>query len=213
MCIRGLGKYQQALSLLKKCLSAYKKSKDIEGEAYVLWALGTTHRFACQFAQAEKQLRLSVEKYSLLKDPSGLAYARAGLGGTLRMRGKPQESFHLYQKASQFFSQAKDHFGIAYSSCGQGNALRMMGFSDKALPYMNKAIRIYKALRLRGPLGFVLWSRSQAFLALKKRDQAQRDLQEARRQFLLVKDRRGLKYCVLGHRQLQKKPCKIIQIP
>ncbi len=202
MCWRGLEKFSEAIRRLKKCSTAYRKRNDQEGFAYALWALGTTQRFAGRLSAAEKNLRQSVRLYEKLGDKNGLAYARCGLGGTLRMRGKNKESFGHYQWANRVFKIEKDRFGEAYSNCGQGNALRMQGKVMAALPYMTKAEVLYRKLGQKGPLAFVLWSRAQAEISLKKFSSAKKRIAESRRIFKSVSDPRGLVYADLGEGQL-----------
>lgn len=201
MCARGLEEFSDAIRLLKECSKSYFRTRDVEGFAYVLWALGTTQRFAGVFTSAEKNLRLSIKLYQHMGDPSGLAYARCGLGGTLRMLGRHRESFSLYRKANIFFRRVKDRFGEAYSNCGQGNALRMLEKVKSALSFMEKAESIYRQLGQKGPLGFVLWSRAQADIYLGDLSAAKKRIEKSRQIFKSVRDPRGLVYCDLGDGQ------------
>lgn len=198
MTHRGLFEYSKAIAVFKRCARRYKKSKDLEGQAYVLWAMGTTFRFMGKFLDAEKKLRAAIKIYMRLKDLDGLAYARCGLGGTYRMRGLAQESGRLYKEGNEFFKKVGDKFGLAYSHCGQGNALRMQGKYKEGMVNMKKAISLYRALKQKGPLAYVLWSLAQAEVKLGKNPHAKKNLSEAEKIFKQVKDKRGLVYVYLG---------------
>ncbi|MFN0117401.1 MAG: tetratricopeptide repeat protein [Elusimicrobiota bacterium] len=202
MCLRGLGKWDDAQKLFKICLKYYEKNKDFEGQAYTLWAIGTTFRFSGQIAFAEYFLKKSLIFYKKIKDDNGLAYARCGLGGTFRMKGFPQESLALYSQAYRYFQSQHDEFGLAYSSCGQGNAFRMMGNLNRAVSCMNRAIKKYSFLNQTGPLAFVLWSRAQLNISRKFFLQARKDLKKSEVLFKKCSDKRGLVYCLLGFGEL-----------
>jgi tetratricopeptide (TPR) repeat protein len=205
LCLRGEGKFQPALMRFQICLSEYAKHADEEGRAYVLWALGTTARFAGQFKLAERYLKRSQKIYSRRRDISGLAYALCGLGGTYRMQGRPAESLSCYRRANRTFSRLGDKFGVAYSNCGQSNALRMQNKISLALPSMKKAERLYRSLKLKGPLGFVLWSESQAFAEAKRWKMAAAALQSARNLFRSCGDQRGQLYAKIALADIERR--------
>jgi hypothetical protein len=118
------------------------------------------------------------------------------------MKGRAKESFQYYRLAHHNFMRLKDQFGIAYSNCGQGNALRMQNRISDAFPYMKRAEFIYRKLKQVGPLGFVLWSQSQAELARHNLKRARGCLGEAKRLFEKVGDKRGLLYVNLGYAEV-----------
>jgi tetratricopeptide (TPR) repeat protein len=114
------------------------------------------------------------------------------------MQGKASVSRSCYAKAYRLFVRLQDQFGQAYSMCGQGNSYRMNRNYQKALPFMTQAIHEYKKIGQKGPRGFVLWSRSQAFLGFKMFSRAQKDLSQSDLLFKSVNDQRGLTYVALG---------------
>lgn len=213
LCLRGTGNYQAAIRIFTRCLMAYKKRQDLEGQAYIHWALGTTERFAGELGNAEKDLRRSLALYRRLHDKNGIAYALCGLGGTLRMRGSAKASFQCYRQANRLFLDLNDRFGQAYSHCGQGNALRMLGKIKSGFPHMKRAEKLYRTLKLRGPLGFVLWSQAMAFITMKKILDANRRLRESHDLFRSVRDERGLLYVAIAQTLLRKAENKPINQP
>jgi tetratricopeptide (TPR) repeat protein len=204
MALRGLGKYADALKTFSWLLASYRKEQDAEGMAYVLWAMGTTERFAGNFSKARQFLEEAVRRYKKIDDKSGLAYARCGLGGTFRMMGLADKSRRLYAEAFRIFRREKDEFGMCYSSCGQGNGWRMKNQFNRALPFMQRAERGYRKLKLFGPLGFVLWSRAQLRISQKNFRLAEADLKESEVAFRKSKDPRGLVYVELGKGDLAR---------
>jgi tetratricopeptide (TPR) repeat protein len=198
LCLRGEGNFSSCLTKFQSCLTYYKTNKDLEGNAYVLWAMGTTERFAGQFRDAQRHLEASLKIYQRLHDVSGTAYALCGLGGTYRMKGRPGQSLACYRRANTVFKKLHDKFGLAYSFCGQSNAYRMQNKIEQALPLMKQAERLYRSLKLKGPLAFVLWSQAQAYGVLKRPVAAQSTLSEATRLFSSVNDKRGMLYALLG---------------
>ncbi len=204
MALRGLGRYPDALRAFSTLLATYRRRRDREGAAYILWAMGSTARFAGRLASAARHLRAAAAAYGKLGDASGLAYARCGWGGTLRMMGYAEQSRRLYAQAYGTFQREGDRFGMAYSSCGQGNGFRMSGHLSKALPFMARAERGYRALRLHGPLGFVLWSRAQLLIERGDWLAAKRQLTQARTAFEKSNDPRGLVYVALGVAELAR---------
>lgn len=198
LCWRGLEKYARSLRLLKTNLSTYEKNRDLQGSAYLMWAVGTTLRFMGRLKEADKNLQSAVRLYKKLGDKSGYAYALCGLGGTLRMRGLYKKSQSCYRSAQTQFKKDGDEFGLAYSSCGQANALRMQGRFKEARRHFKRAFSIYRRKNLMGPLGFVLWSLAQQDIQLLNIDKANRHLREAGKLFKSVKDKRGLVYVQLG---------------
>jgi len=210
LCLRGEGHYKQALQNFRACLSYYEQSDDLEGQAYILWAMGTTERFAGQFKKAERHLKKSGAFYIRIKDQSGAAYALSALGGTHRMMGHPKKSLLCYRRANAIFKKFNDRFGLAYSFCGQSNALRMQNKINEALPLMERAERLYRSLKLKGPLAFVLWSRSQAYCAIQRWDAAEKTLTASSRLFRAVRDQRGLLYANLGRAGILMNKNKLI---
>lgn len=204
MSLRGLGRYDAALKLFARLLRAYRDGRDREGAAYALWAMGTTERFAGRLAGANRHLAAAVQAYKKLGEGSGLAYAWCGWGGTLRMMGYAKRSGSLYAMAYRSFRRDNDRFGMAYASCGQGNARRMAGQLAAALPFMARAERGYRALKLHGPLGFVLWSRAQLLIERNRCVEAARQLTAAEASFRAARDPRGLVYVSLGWAELAK---------
>ena len=204
MAFRGLGLYRTALPIFSRLLRGYRRRRDKEGEAYILWAMGTTERFAGRLSDADRHLEMAVRLYARLGDASGLAYARCGWGGTLRMMGYASRSRRLYALGFRTFRQTGDRFGLAYSSCGQGNALRMMGRLSAARLFMKRAEKNYRALRLPGPLGFVLWSRAMLEAECHSWREASTKLRGAESQFRRVRDLRGLVYVLLGKGELAR---------
>ena len=204
MALRGLGRYGHALKIFNQLLRSYRRRRDNEGAAYILWAMGTTERFSGRLAPACRHLRDAVTAYEKRNDASGLAYARCGWGGTLRMMGFADASRQQYALAYRTFRRENDRFGMAYASCGQANGLRMAGHLAEALPFMNRAERGYRALRLSGPLAFVLWSRAQLFIERGNWSAASRELREADRAFRSSRDPRGLVYVALGRAELAR---------
>ena len=204
MAWRGLGRYATAIAAFSKLLPVYRRRNDREGEAFVLWAMGTTERFAGCLADADRHLKSAVRLYERLGDASGLAYARCGWGGTLRMRGDAARSRALYARGFRYFRRAGDRFGMAYASCGQGNAWRMLGRLSVAVPFMKRAEEFYRQLRLPGPLGFVLWSRAMLETERRAWSHATRFLAAAEAEFRRAKDPRGLVYVTLGKGELAR---------
>ena len=202
LCLRGRGHFLEALTKFESCLANYKITNDTAGKSYVLWAMGTTERFAGQFQKAKFHLKKSLTLYIKQHDDNGTAYALCGLGGTYRMIGSPQDSLVCYRRANAIFKKSNDRFGLAYSFCGQSNALRMQNKITQALPFMKRAERLYRSLKLKSPLGFVLWSQSQAYAFLKQWNLAHRTLRESTSLFRLSHDKRGLLYSALGRAEI-----------
>lgn len=198
LCSRGLGRYTAAEERLRDLVVAYRRAKDREGEAYALWALGTTQRFRGRLVESEKSLRRSVTLYRRQRDASGLAYALCGLGGALRMRGHALESGRLYAAAERTFRRHGDDFGRAYALCGQANSARMTNALEKARAGFTRAAAIYGRLGQKGPLGFVMWSTAQTHLAAQRPAAAARALSKSETLFAQVSDRRGRVYIHLG---------------
>ncbi len=67
---------------------------------------------------------------------------------------------------------------------------------------MKRAEKLYRSLKLKSPLGFVLWSQSQAYGFLMDWKQAQQTLRESMKLFRSADDKRGLLYAVLGQAQI-----------
>lgn len=198
LSFRGKGKYQAAINLLLKQKVRYEKAKDYEAAAYANWAIGTTYRFIGDFKKAVNHLKKSLQIYSRIQDQTGKAYAFCGLGGTLRMMGVPTESLECYLFAHKTFKSYGDQFGQAYSLCGTGNAYRMMRNYSTAIKFSHQAEQLYRKLKQKGPLGFVLWSLAQNEIALGLKKQAKLHLIEAWKLFKNVNDQRGLTYVQLG---------------
>jgi len=202
---RGRGQYSAALQLLNRSRRLFQARGDQQGLAYVLWAIGTTSRFAGRLKEAEKNLRKSLALYTRLEDEGGKAYANCGLGGTLRIQGRAQESSRHYRRSLKIFKTLDDYFGVAYSLCGIGNSFRMQNRVKESVPFFKKAIRIYRSIGQKGPLAYVQWNLSQSFLALGLYAQAFLLLKKARKLFAEVQDWRGLLYVMLGFGELIKK--------
>lgn len=202
LCLRANAQYSEALKRFRRCLTFYVRYHDIEGQAYVLWAMGTTERFAGRFKNSLKYLKRSSGLYRQLNDKDGLAYTLCATGGCLRMMGRAKESLQCYRRANRYFKGIGDRFGVAYSYCGQSNALRMQNNLSAAWPLMKQAERLYRGLRLKSPLGFVLWSQAQVKLITGDWKAAQQALKDAQRLFTAAQDQRGLVYVCLGFSEL-----------
>jgi tetratricopeptide (TPR) repeat protein len=198
LCDRSLGRFIQSRKRIENLNRAYSKFKDRLGVAYTYWALATTDRFLGRFQKAETEARKSLKLYRSLDDDGGVAYAWAALGGVLRMKGWARESEQAYQSARRIFNRLGDQFGLAYASCGIGNSFRMRHKPLVALLWSKRAEKLYRTLKMDGPLAYVLWSQSQSYLALAQKNLAHSKLSESESLFKKVQDHRGQIYGLLG---------------
>ncbi len=195
---RTLGKFKDALDSFGRAFKIYKKLNDIEGQAYIYWALGGTFRFMGYFKKSFQLFRKALSIYEELGDKTGVGYTLCGLGGVSRMMGNFELSLDFYTRANLVMREVKDRFGIAYSYCGIANANRMFGDFVLAEKYFNLATRNYEKIGDRVNYAYTLWG--EGTLAKIKNDfeQAIEKFSKAEKIFTQTKDKRGLIYAELG---------------
>jgi len=203
LAARAVGRPQEALKNLVAALPLYRREKDLQGEAFVHWALGGTYRIAGDMNKSLKELQTAYRLYKKLKDTEGLAYTCCALGGIYRMLGRYAESGKYYREANRRMRKRKDTFGIAYSYCGLGNVERMAGRFKQALPFYRKAEKLYGTIGDKVSYAYTLWSIGTAEKMLARYPQARKAFQAADKLFLTTGDTRGRIYTLLGFAEVE----------
>ena len=198
LCLRGMGLWKDALKLFRKAKGFYKRTDDIEGIAFILWAEAGAYRYGGQPLKAIDLLKEALEINEQLEDLESQGYCLNALGGASRVAGLYNESLRYYKKANRIFEITGDRFGKAYSYCGIGNALRMKGKYDEAMDYFKNALNIYKRIGDIVSSAYTLWSIGQTYTMLSRPAMALRYYQRAFKQFKKTGDHRGRVYYLLG---------------
>ena len=203
LAARAVGRPQEALRELKKALSAYRREKDLQGEAFAHWALGGTWRIAGNMREGLRELQRALRRFKSLGNPEGVSYTDCALGGIFRMLGRYAESGKYYRKANLEMRRRGDTFGIAYSYCGLGNVQRMAGRYQKALPFYQKAERLYSAIGDRVSYAYTLWSIGTTCKMLGEYRKAWKAFQKADALFKKTGDTRGRIYTTIGFYEIR----------
>jgi tetratricopeptide (TPR) repeat protein len=198
LAARACGRPKEALTLLRKALTAYRKQKDSPGEAFTHWALGGTLRIAGQMREGLKELQTALRMFKSLKDEEGIAFTCCALGGIFRMLGRYGDSGKFYREANRLMRRQKDTFGIAYSYCGLGNVERMAGRFKRALPFYQEAEKLYGTIGDRVSYAYTLWSIGTTYKMLGRHSEAVRYFFKADELFKKTGDTRGRIYISHG---------------
>lgn len=203
LAARASGQPRPALQKLWKALKYYQKEKDLEGEAFVHWALGGTLRIAGDMKKGLQELLIALRLFKKLKNSEGLSYTCCALGGIYRMLGDYAASGRYYREANRQMRHRGDTFGIAYSYCGLGNVERMAGRFKKALPFYKKAEKLYSTIGDRVSYAYTLWSLGTTYKMLGQYSQAHWAFHKADNLFKKTGDTRGRIYALLGHAEVE----------
>ncbi|MDA8388967.1 MAG: tetratricopeptide repeat protein [Nitrospiraceae bacterium] len=203
LAYRAMGDWKKALSLLREAEKAYKKLKDEEALAFVLWSKGGTFRIKGDIGRAIDAFREARKIFRARGDLQAAGYCLNGLGGASRIKGAYKTSLAFYSEANDQFKRLKDPFGLAYSFCGTGNALRMAGRHEEALVQFRKALKVYKRIGDIVSSSYTLWSVSKSLMMTGRTGPALETLRQAERLFVKTGDPRGRIYCLLSEAELR----------
>ena len=203
LAARASGQPQAALQKLWKALAFYRKERDLEGEAFVRWALGGTLRIAGDMKKGLQELLTALRLFKKLKNSEGLSYTCCALGGIYRMLGDYSRSGTYYREANRRMRQRGDAFGIAYSYCGLGNVERMAGRFKQALPFYKKAEKLYGKIGDRVSYAYTLWSLGTTYKMLGQYLPAHWAFYKADKLFQQTGDTRGRIYALLGFAEIE----------
>jgi tetratricopeptide (TPR) repeat protein len=198
LSLRALGKWKEALKLIRGSVRVYRKADDREGLAFSLWAEAGALRIQGRIAESIKTFKKSLTIFKSLKNKQGTGYCLCGLGGTHRVAGLVNDSLKYYTEANLLFSRLKDRFGTAYSYCGIGNACRMMGDYKSSLMNFSKAVDLYKKIGDRVSYSYTLWSLGTTYKMIRNFHKARDNFRNAMLLFKKTKDPRGIVYCRLS---------------
>ena len=198
LSLRALGRWKEALKLIRGSERIYRKADDREGLAFSLWAEAGALRIQGKIAESIETFKESLAIFKSLKNKQGTGYCLCGLGGTHRVAGLVSDSLKYYAEANILFSRIKDRFGTAYSYCGIGNACRMMGDYKSSLTNFSRAVVLYKKIGDRVSYSYTLWSLGTTYKMIRNFHKARDNFQNAMLLFKKTKDPRGIVYCRLG---------------
>ena len=198
LSLRALGRWKEALKLIRESVRTYRRTDDLEGLAFSLWAEAGALRIQGEIAESIKTFRKSFAIFKELKNDQGIGYCLCGLGGTHRVAGLISDSLKYYNEANMLFSRIKDRFGRAYSYCGIGNAYRMMKDYKRSLANFPKAVDLYQEIGDRVSYAYTLWSLGTTYKMMGNFQKAHDNFTKANMLFKRTKDPRGIIYCSLG---------------
>ena len=184
--------------MLVEARDLYHEARTLEGEGFILWALGSTYRFCGDLRKAVAHFRKALALAKQSDNKPGEGYALCGLGGASRLMGRFADTQRFYQAANALFETEGDVYGRAYSYCGLGNAARMRQEYDPAMKLFAKAEKFYARIGDKASFAYTVWAMATVH---KMRGEYQRSATEfARAQALFrdTRDHRGLIYCRLG---------------
>ena len=204
LAARASGRPEEALSVLQKALAAYKKEKDLQGQAFAHWALGGTFRIAGNMKKGLQELLTALKMFKTQRDKDGIAYTCCALGGIYRMLGRYSDSGKYYREANRRMRQNRDTFGIAYSYCGLGNVERMGGRFRQALPFYRKAEKLYGTIGDKVSYAYTLWSIGTTYKMLGDYKKAASDFFNADKLFKQTGDSRGRIYIHQGLAEIRQ---------
>jgi tetratricopeptide (TPR) repeat protein len=195
---RAIGRLNDAIENFEIAVDIYRKIKDEEGLAYILWAKGGTLRFMGFLKDAFEMFKDAFSIYKKLRNKSGIGYSLCGLGGVSRIMGNFDDSLEYYTNANNVLRSLKDKFGIAYSYCGIANANRMLGNFEKAQHYFNLATKNYEEIGDKISYAYTLWGEGTLAKVIGNFEKAIEKFSRAEKIFRETGDKRGLIYTELG---------------
>lgn len=198
LSLRALGKWKEALKIIRGSVRIYREADDREGLAFSLWAEAGALRIQGKIAESIKTFKESLAIFKNLKNKQGTGYCLCGLGGTHRVAGLISDSLKYYTEANTLFSRIRDRFGTAYSYCGIGNACRMMEDYKSSLANFSKAVNLYRKIGDRVSYSYTLWSLGTTYKMIRNFHKARDNFEDAMLLFKKTKDPRGIVYCRLG---------------
>ncbi|MDA8244708.1 MAG: tetratricopeptide repeat protein [Elusimicrobia bacterium] len=157
LALRLTGRLTEAAKLLEGLYKGYKKSADLSGQAFALWALGGLYRLQGRYGEGIAAFEGSLKAAGKDGDEAAAGYALFGLGGILRVAGHMGRALDCYVRARRLFARTDDAFAKAYAECGTSNVLRQLGRLEEAYAGYARAHKLYSALSDWADLGFVEW--------------------------------------------------------
>lgn len=195
---RGLGNHAAAGKILRRCIAAFTKERDLEPLRHAWWALAGVERFSGRFRPALEAFRKAEGLARRLGDRDAEAYALCGEAACHRLLGDKAPAFSKYKRAHGIFVRLKDRFGEAYGLCGMANALRVYGDPRRCLPLYRKSAKLYAQVGDQGSRAFALWGEAGVWLRLNLGGDARRLYAAALSSFRKVGDERGVIMALLG---------------
>lgn len=198
LALRALCCHEEGLSLLRQALTYYEKEEDLEGLAYLHWALGGTLRLKGAFLEGVSHLKKALELHQAIENTEGLTYAYCALGGIHRILGAYDESWRYYHQAHQLAKKREDRFAIAYSHCGLGNVFRMQERWEEGLNHFYKAEKHYQAIGDRISYAYTLFSMGMTYGFMGEKEKSLKTFDKAFDYFTQTRDPRGKAYVWMG---------------
>ena len=166
------------LRLAEKTASGYGLENRL---ADILREQGATLLSAGKFEIASIPLLRALERYRAVRQP-------AGEGGTYRLlaecalhRGQRYAAESYLNSAYTSYNNLRESLGFARCLLINAQIERFKGREEQAISLTTKAIKGFKFLRAHRDRAFALFLRGRALRAIKKENEGQNDLKQARR--------------------------------
>lgn len=198
MAYRLKGDFAKSSAMLNRLLRNYRKQRDHEACAFILWALGGLYRLEGRYAEAIRAFENSISSAIKAGDEFSRGYAIFGLGGVLRVAGFMKRARASYAGARKIFAGTGDIFARAYAECGFANVLRQEGELEEAFKGYRRAHRLYSSIDDKPDLGFVEWGLGEIYKKRGDFSKAMKCFKTARRLFDGHAETRGEVLCELS---------------
>jgi tetratricopeptide (TPR) repeat protein/transcriptional regulator with XRE-family HTH domain len=141
-----LGRYQQAISQLKRSLAAYQEAGDPVGRANVLSNLGYVefHEGRCQ--QGVRHLEQALTVLRKADDPVGKACVLTNFGFTALRQGRYQQATDYLNEALALNREVGDMYGVAWTLTNLGEADLLQGRYRQAASHLREALALCRQI-------------------------------------------------------------------
>ena len=142
-----LGKHEQALKYLNRCLAVSRAAKKLRNEANALSEIAIVYASQKRPREARDQLRTALEYYESIGDRRGKATALNKYGQYLLAIGEYTEALDSYNQALPVSEEIKDTATITDTLFGIARANRLLNNYDAGLAALERSIKIIEELR------------------------------------------------------------------
>jgi tetratricopeptide (TPR) repeat protein/anti-sigma regulatory factor (Ser/Thr protein kinase) len=162
-----------ALKHFQDALKESEAARDSASTAILLYSIGTTYSKMKEYDRARSFMQRSLILETALGRTSKQANCLLAIGNTWRSEGDDQQALKLYSESAALYSSNEDHYGAGMVEENSGD-LFLDEDPKKALPYYQRALAHYDALRSAADKAYILQRIGLAYAGMKKYAEAER---------------------------------------
>jgi tetratricopeptide (TPR) repeat protein len=177
--LQTVGRFRDAEEAGKRALGHVQLTGDADHAAIVVMDLGRLHLNRGQWPLAAAQFREAVERFRKMDHPLGVAAALYNLSDALRWSGNLTSSDAALEEATTALERAESPYLEVHLRVGRADSALARGDAGAALQTGGEALRLAQETDYETGEQLARLSLGRTYRALKRHDDARRDLEAA----------------------------------